>query len=135
MGETDKKWFYTKEMHSDITDLGRACHVLKRLENRWDSWKEAIADTIILLLEINITLKSEGHKGYVPKVVKEEVANTTSNAFDKALEIEKEVDAKIKAEELAEELETKRLIKEAKAKEDKIAKLKADLKELDVESD
>lgn len=127
MGETDKKWFYTKEMHADITDLGRACHVLKKLENRWDSKKEAIADTIILLLEINTTLKLEGHKGYVPKIT----------ILD--LDYIEKIVAKPTAEELAAELEAKtfELKKQAeeKAKAEKIAKLKADLKELEIEDD
>lgn len=131
MGETDKKEFYRREMHSDKTALGSAINALLRLENRWPDANKKIEETVIFLKAIRDTLTEEGLEAYKPK----------ETILD--LDYIEKVVTKPTAEELAAESEAKRLVKEAeekakleaKEKKDKIAKLKADLKELDVESD
>ena len=126
MGETDKKEFYRRELNSDKTALGSAITALLRLENRWPETSKEIKETVIFLRAIRDVLTEEGHAAYKPKIIEEVVEEIIE-------EIAEEV--KPTAEELAKELEVKRLMKAAKAKEDKIAKLKADLEQLEIGSD
>lgn len=100
----DKKEFYRRKLHADVTNLGIANLTLRGLADRWDERKEEIENIMKTLLEFQALLKIEGHMGYHPKV--------------KIVEELKE------AVELAEEAEAKRLAAE-KAKAEKEA-LKAE---------
>lgn len=125
----DTKSFRVRQLSFDSTTLGLAINTLQSLKNRWP---EKVAVAIESLEVVKDLLTEEGHLGYIPEVIVELIS---------AVDLAEELEEKRLAEEetllqqkLREGKEEIERIKEAeaKAKAAKIAKLKADIEELEV---
>lgn len=121
----DKKEFYRRKLHADVTNLGIVNLTLRGLADRWDERKEEIENIMKTLLEFQALLKIEGHMGYHPKVkeivevVDSEAIDATAGKIMEAAELAKEVEAKRLA---AEKAKAEKAVKKAEL-EAQIAKL------------
>lgn len=122
----DTKTFRVRQLQHDCSIIGT---VLKALEFLRPRYPEICDATNELLMQLKVLLVADGIAGYLPKV---EVVEAVGLAAELAVKV-KEDEEIVRVEELAKEAQKaidKALAAVAKAA--KIAKLKEDIKELEV---